>query len=97
MKCIIEPSVDQLKRGFDDKYKIDGQVLLGYPKSEIIKFADSWSPDLLIMGSRGRKGIARVLLGSVSHSVLVAVDCSMRIARQMTGTAFNSKNCVISG
>ncbi len=81
MQEIVDRSVAKLKQGFGDKYKIEGQVLQGYPKSEIVKCAEYWPADLLIMGSRGRKGIKRIVLGSVSHSVLVAVGCSMRIAR----------------
>ncbi|MGH9553352.1 MAG: universal stress protein, partial [Terriglobales bacterium] len=41
----------------------------------------SWKADLLLTGSRGRRGISRVVLGSVSHSLLMAVGCSVRIVR----------------
>lgn len=36
---------------------------------------------MIILGSRGRRGLKRILLGSVSHSVLVAANCSVRISR----------------
>ncbi len=40
-----------------------------------------WPSDLLILGSRGFKGLKRLMLGSVSSAVLSSVTCSVRIAR----------------
>jgi hypothetical protein len=55
-----------------------GQVLHGYPKIEIVKCAEYLPADLVIMGSRGRRGVKRIVLGSVSHPVLMASNCSVR-------------------
>lgn len=49
---------------------------------EIINRADSWSPDLLVVGSQGRSAVGRVLLGSVSQKVLNETNCSVRISRK---------------
>lgn len=61
---------------------VSTQLLRGNPKNEILKFAEAWKPDLLIVGSRGRRGLQRILLGSVSHALLLATACSVRIARK---------------
>ncbi|MCS6898070.1 MAG: universal stress protein [Nitrospira sp.] len=43
---------------------------LGTPVEGILKEAEAWQPDLILMGSRGRKGVSRLVLGSVSHALL---------------------------
>jgi nucleotide-binding universal stress UspA family protein len=45
-------------------------AVLGTPVDGILKEAAAWNPDLILMGSRGRHGVTRMVLGSVSHSLL---------------------------
>lgn len=47
-----------------------GQVLIGYAAEEIIHRADDEKADLIIMGTHGRKGIDRILFGSVAEKVV---------------------------
>ncbi|MFQ5991915.1 MAG: universal stress protein [Nitrospiraceae bacterium] len=37
--------------------------------------------DLLMVGSHGRKGLSRVFLGSVSHSLVHRVACPILVVR----------------
>ena len=53
----------------------------GDEKSVIIDFAAKWPADLIIMGSHGRKGFDRFLLGSVSEAVVRHAPCSVEIVR----------------
>ena len=53
----------------------------GDPKSVISDFAAKWSADLIVMGSHGRKGLDRFLLGSVSEAVVRHAPCSVEIVR----------------
>jgi nucleotide-binding universal stress UspA family protein len=53
----------------------------GNPKSVIVDFAAKWPADLVIMGSHGRKGLDRFLLGSVSETVVRYAPCSVQIVR----------------
>jgi nucleotide-binding universal stress UspA family protein len=46
------------------------KVLSGDAVDEIVAFADNLGVDLIVVGSRGRGGPDRALLGSVSHGVL---------------------------
>jgi nucleotide-binding universal stress UspA family protein len=45
------------------------------PASEILRYAKSANIDLIVMGTHGRSGLARVVLGSVTEAVVRAAPC----------------------
>lgn len=47
----------------------------------VIKQADAWSPDLIVVGSHGRSALGRLVLGSVSQTVVMHARHSVRVAR----------------
>jgi nucleotide-binding universal stress UspA family protein len=51
-------------------YQIRVATTLGTPVEEILREAQATNTDLILMGSRGRRGITRMVLGSVSHALL---------------------------
>jgi nucleotide-binding universal stress UspA family protein len=51
------------------------------PAWGIIKESDTWGPDLVVVGSQGRSAIGRLIMGSVSHTVLTEGRCNVRVAR----------------
>ncbi len=57
------------------------EVLSGYPKEMIVDAATEWGADLIVVGSHGRRGLARFILGSVSQTVLLHGPCSTLIVR----------------
>jgi nucleotide-binding universal stress UspA family protein len=63
--------LDRLVRPFRDRQvPIETRVREGDPASEIAAEADALPADVLVMSTHGRSGFGRVLLGSVSESVL---------------------------
>lgn len=62
--------------------QIEEVVEEGSPKTRIVQLAEDWPADLLVVGSHGRTGFGRFLLGSVSLSVLSAAPCSVMIVKQ---------------
>jgi nucleotide-binding universal stress UspA family protein len=48
----------------------------------IIKKAEAWPADLIVVGPRGRTALQRMLLGSVSQKVVTEAPCSVRVARK---------------
>jgi nucleotide-binding universal stress UspA family protein len=51
------------------------------PKELILEEAHKWGADLIVLGSHGRRGISRFLLGSVSEAVASHAHCSVEIIR----------------
>jgi nucleotide-binding universal stress UspA family protein len=55
--------------------------LAGNPGRMICELANSWSADLILVGSRGLKGLQEMFLGSVSNYVTHHASCSVLIVR----------------
>jgi nucleotide-binding universal stress UspA family protein len=47
-----------------------GKVVNGYAAEEILHLAEEIEADLIVMGTHGRKGIDRILFGSVAEKVV---------------------------
>lgn len=60
---------------------ISTAVLEGFAKETILETAETWEADLIVMGSHGRRGLSRFLLGSVSTAVSENARCSTMIVR----------------
>lgn len=53
--------------------------VLGTPAATILQEAEKLRSDLIMMGSRGREGVTRFFLGSVSHAVLHQAPCPVLV------------------
>lgn len=73
--------LDELRRRYDNSVQIRTQVSVGRPEVKIIEYANNQHADLIVMGSRGLKGISRFLMGSVSRTVSEKVKCTVMIVR----------------
>jgi nucleotide-binding universal stress UspA family protein len=61
--------------------KATGAVLSGNAKEAILDEAQRWAADLIVVGSHGRRGFKRLLLGSVSEAVAMNAHCSVVVVR----------------
>ncbi len=57
------------------------EVLLGEPRQVLLELAKSWPADLIMMGSHGRRGFEKAILGSVSEAVSMHASCSVEVIR----------------
>jgi nucleotide-binding universal stress UspA family protein len=65
-----------------------GQVLIkaGDPRDMIHRTAHELGVDLIVMGTHGRRGITRALLGSVAESVVRSAPCAVLTVRLREAT-----------
>jgi nucleotide-binding universal stress UspA family protein len=79
---LLERTADQIKTNFQGKdLDISTEILFGSPESRIVETAEATHPDLIVLGSHGYSRWERLLLGSVSDSVVHHAPCSVLIVR----------------
>ncbi|MBI2816706.1 MAG: universal stress protein [Acidobacteria bacterium] len=62
-------------------FNVETAVYEGDVRSEIVDLASQWPADLIVVGSHGRKGLNRFLMGSVSEFVARHAPCSVEVVR----------------
>ena len=66
-----QKALDQVLVQVKQRYaKCDGVVEIGYPSNVIVKTAQQRGSDLIVTGTHGRRGVPRMLLGSVAEKVV---------------------------
>src|SRR5687767_13671769 len=58
-------AADRVRSYFPD-WEVNAETPAGTPSWELIKRADEWKADLIVVGSHGRSALGRLILGSVS-------------------------------
>jgi nucleotide-binding universal stress UspA family protein len=60
---------------------VQEEIIEGHPAETILQFSRDWDADLIVMGSHGRTGLNKLMLGSVSLAVVSHAPCSVVIVR----------------
>ncbi len=77
-KDLVEKAAEKLRGA---KFNVSTELVEGDPKSHIIDTANEWRADMIVLGSHGRTGLNRFLMGSVSQDVVRHAHCSVEIIR----------------
>ena len=72
-------------RPTDPSIPVRHVFLEGDPATEIVRYGRDATMDLIVMGTHGRTGLERLLLGSVAEKVLRDASCSVLVVKLPKG------------
>jgi nucleotide-binding universal stress UspA family protein len=68
-------------RPIDPTIPVNHVLLEGDPATEIVRYATDAGMDLIVMGTHGRTGLERLLMGSVAEKVMRESFCSVLVVK----------------
>jgi nucleotide-binding universal stress UspA family protein len=75
----------RLLSGFREQLSLPASTLefvqAGAPAETIVQAAVEWRADLVVIGSHGRTGVRRALLGSIAEGVMRSAPCPVLVVR----------------
>jgi nucleotide-binding universal stress UspA family protein len=80
-QAIVNQASEKLRTKLDKTIEVVSKSVPGPPRAVILDEADSWAADLIVVGSHGYGRLERLLLGSVSQSVVSYAKCSVEVVR----------------
>jgi nucleotide-binding universal stress UspA family protein len=75
---LLEHAAQQLQSA---GFQVDTEMAKGDVREQVLDVAQNWHADMIVLGSHGRGGVGRFLLGSVAESVARHAPCSVEIVR----------------
>ena len=69
------PGLEALAKEASASVRVETAILDGSPADQILAYASAHAIDLIVMGTHGRSGFSRVLLGSVAERVTRMAKC----------------------
>jgi nucleotide-binding universal stress UspA family protein len=83
MEAGAAEQLDQVLRSRD--VQAERRVMREAPATALLRVAEETDADLVVVGTRGRTGLSRVLLGSVAEAVVRSAGCSVLVVRLHEG------------
>jgi nucleotide-binding universal stress UspA family protein len=62
-------------------WRVSAEAIADATDWGLIRKAQSWRADLVVVGSSGRTALGRFVFGSVAQSAVLSADCSVRVGR----------------
>lgn len=75
----VEKQLQSYKEQLSVKSELE--LVIGDPADEIIRLANIYKADLVVIGSRGLTGMKRIVQGSVSTQVMEEANCSVLVVK----------------
>lgn len=81
-ETFLEKAVNTLKAHFPSaQISVATKILHGSPAQSVVAEAEEWAADLIVVGSHGYGFWERMMLGSVSQSIINHAPCSVLVVR----------------
>ena len=83
-----EPSSERIQKMLEDVRPCDQAVpfahrlTIGDPAGEIVRLAEDERAEMIVMGTHGRTGMTRLLMGSVAEAVVRRSPCPVLVYRE---------------
>ena len=84
-------------RPANPKIPVSHVLLEGDPAGEIARFAADAGIDVIVIGTHGRTGVARWVMGSVAEKVMREAPCSVLVVKLPKGTGGSKPHVVTAG
>jgi nucleotide-binding universal stress UspA family protein len=81
-------------RPVDPRIPVRHVFLEGDPATEIVRYAFDAGVDLIVMGTHGRTGLERLLMGSVAEKVMREAKCSVLVVKLPKGVPVGARSDV---
>lgn len=82
LRQIGEDAIEEIRARADDSgVRLETAIENGIPHKEILEYADDEGVDLIVMGTHGRSGLDRYLLGSVTERVVRTAEIPVLTVR----------------
>ncbi len=83
--ALAEQEGKRLLAGFRERLALPASTLefveVGQPAPTIVNAAKAWPADIIVIGSHGRGGVQRALVGSVAEAVMRHAPCPVLVIR----------------
>lgn len=85
---IPEPSTDELMnmlhavKPTDPSVPVEYRLVTGDPADAVVRLAEDDDVDLIVLGSHGRTGLTRLLMGSVAEAIVRKAHCPVLVHKQ---------------
>ena len=94
---IPEPSTEEVLRMLhevkpaDPTVHCDYRLVMGDPASAMVLLAEEENVDLIVLGSHGRTGFSRLLMGSVAEVIVRKAHCPVLVYKQPANKPVDAK------
>mgnify|MGYP002406700726 CR=1 FL=1 len=82
MAAEVKEDLAKVGKKFDElQIPYQTKAVIGSPAEEICRIAEEEKVTMIIIGTRGKTGVSRFLMGSVSSQVVTHARCSVLVTR----------------